>query len=134
MSDNGPVLAVGAIVRRPPDDILLIRRGREPAAGQWSLPGGKIEGHESLEEAVRREVLEETGLQVEAGQLVGWVERHSDDHHFVILDFEARIVADPRTPQAGDDAAEARWVSLGELGTIRLVDGLADFLLSHGVF
>jgi 8-oxo-dGTP diphosphatase len=112
--------------------LLLVRRGHGPAAGEWSVPGGRVEGGESLAEAVVREVREETGLECVCGGLLGWVERQHADHHFVILDFEATVLAaDP--PTAGDDATEAAWVPLDEVLGLRLVDGLAEFLADHGV-
>ena len=79
-----------------------------------------------------RELAEETDLEGICGQLVGWVERIDDDHHFVILDF-AVTVLDPGPPKAGDDAAEAAWVRLDDVGELRLVDGLAEFLHEHGI-
>ncbi len=124
-------VAVGAIVRCA-DELLLVRRGREPAVGEWSVPGGRVEPGELLMEAVARELLEETGLQAVCGPLVGWVERISDDRHFVILDFEATVTGDA-TPTAGGDASEARWWPLSEVAALQLVEGLAEFLYDHGV-
>ena len=124
-------VAVGAIVRRA-DQLLLVRRGHEPAAGEWSVPGGRVEPGELLMEAVVRELLEETGLRGVCGPLVGWVERISEDHHFVILDFEATVTDDP-TPTAGSDASEARWWPVSEVASLPLVEGLAEFLYDHGV-
>jgi hypothetical protein len=63
---------------------------------------------------------------------MGWIERTDIDHHHVILDFEVTVLSDGR-PAAGDDAAEAAWVPLGEIGGLDLVDGLAAFLVEHGV-
>ncbi|MGY6499621.1 MAG: NUDIX hydrolase [Acidimicrobiales bacterium] len=124
-------LCVGAVAVVD-DAVLLVRRGRGPAAGEWSVPGGRVEPGETVAEAVVREVGEETGLDVICGDLLGWVERIDDDHHFVILDFTATCL-DPVEPVAGDDAAEARWVPLGEVSELRLVDGLARFLAEHGI-
>ena len=125
-----PELCVGAIAVLD-GDLLLVRRGQGPAAGEWSVPGGRVEGGELLAEAVVREVEEETGLECVCGALVGWVERLDDDHHFVILDFEVTVL-DDSPPRAGDDAAEAAWVPLPEVTDRRLVDGLAEFLHQHG--
>lgn len=91
-----------------------------------------MEAGETLAEAVTRELLEETGLEGVCGRLIGWVERLDDAHHFVILDFEVTLVGSGQ-PKAGDDAAEARWVDLHEVGSMRLVDGLAEFLHDHGL-
>jgi 8-oxo-dGTP diphosphatase len=112
--------------------LLLVRRGRGPAAGSWSIPGGRVEAGETLAEAVLRELAEETGMVGVCDELVGWVERMGPDHHFVILDF-AVTVLEPREPRAGDDAAEAEWVPLDEVPHRRLADGLAEFLHEHGI-
>lgn len=124
-------VAVGAVVRHE-RHLLLIRRAKPPQAGRWSLPGGRVEPGERLREAVAREVREETGLTVDVGDQVGWVERIGEGHHYVILDFAA-TVAGSTALQAGDDAAEARWVALDEVASVDLVDGMLTFLREHGV-
>ncbi len=133
MSDepSRPLVCVGAVVV---DDerLLLVRRGRGPAAGEWSVPGGRVEAGEMLAEAVVRELLEETGLEGVCGPMLGWVERIAAEHHFVILDFLVTVL-DLQEPVAGDDAAEVAWVPLHEVAEWRLVDGLAEFLHDHGV-
>jgi ADP-ribose pyrophosphatase YjhB (NUDIX family) len=127
-----PVVAVGGVAVRD-GSLLVVRRGRGPAAGEWSVPGGRVEPGESLHAAVVRELLEETGLEVVVDRFLGWVERISDAHHFVILDFAVTPLDDAVAPVAGDDAAEAAWVPLAELGELRLVEGLHDFLRDTGV-
>jgi mutator protein MutT len=129
--DPRPEVCVGA-VSVDGDQILLIRRGRGPAEGFWSVPGGRVESGETLAEAVVRELLEETGLQGVCGSLVGWAERIGADYHFVILDFWVTIVAGSE-PAAGSDAAEAAWVPLGQVAELALTDGLAEFLHEHGI-
>jgi mutator protein MutT len=126
-----PEVCVGAIVV---DDgrLLLVRRGHGPAAGDWSVPGGRVEPGETLAEAVVRELAEETGLEGVCGNLIGWVERIGDDYHYVILDFSVTLL-EGAEPIAGDDAAEAAWVPLDEVAEQRLVEGLAEFLHEHGV-
>jgi mutator protein MutT len=126
-----PEVAVGAIVVDH-DRLLLVRRGRGPAQGAWSLPGGRVELGETLAEAVTRELREETGLEGLCGPFVGWAELLFDDHHSVVLDFEVTVVGDEE-PVAGDDAAEVRWVDLHEVGEQRLAPGLAEFLHDHGI-
>jgi len=126
-----PEVCVGAVVVDD-DRLLLVRRGRGPGEGRWSVPGGRVEGGETLGEAVVRELQEETGLDGLCGALLGWVERIHPDHHFVILDFIVDVL-DPAEPIAGDDAAEVRWVPLADVAELPLVDGLAEFLHEHGV-
>ena len=131
MTVRRPEVCVGAVVI---DDerLLLIRRGHGPAAGEWSIPGGRVEQGETLAEAVVRELAEETGITGVCGELVGWVERLGDDYHYVILDF--RVVAlDAGQPIAGDDAAEAEWVPLRDISSRPLVEGLAEFLHDNDI-
>lgn len=130
MSDKRPELAVGALVIRD-HRLLLIQRGRGVAVGQWSFPGGRVQYRETLQDAVARELLEETGLSGTTGELCGVVERHYGDDHYVIMDYWV-AVADG-TPQAGDDAADVCWASLADLEQLDLVEGLWDFLDEHGV-
>jgi mutator protein MutT len=126
-----PEVCVGAVVVDE-GRLLLVRRGHGPAAGEWSLPGGRVERGETLAEAVLRELSEETGIEGVCDELVGWVERIGTDHHFVILDF-AVTVLDPKEPRAGGDAADAEWVPVGEVVHRRVTDGLAEFLHEHGI-
>ena len=126
-----PELCVGAIAVDD-DQLLMIRRGRGPAQGDWSLPGGRVDPGETLAEAVVRELAEETGLEGVCEQLIGWVERIDADHHYVILDFAVTIVSGEE-PVAGDDAAEAAWVPLYQVAELSLTEGLAEFLHDHGI-
>lgn len=114
------------------DRLLLVRRGRGPAAGEWSVPGGRVRTGETLAEAVVREVAEETGLEVVCDELLGWVERIGDGYHFIIFDFRITVL-DRADPVAGDDAAAAAWVPLHEVPELALVEGLAEFLHEHGI-
>jgi len=122
---------VGAVVVCE-GQLLVVRRGRAPGRGDWSVPGGRVEHGETLSDAVVRELAEETGLRGVCGDMLGWVERIGDGYHFVILDF-AVTVATRDVPMAGDDAVEAVWVPLGAVGDLGLVEGLVDFLSAHGV-
>lgn len=131
MPELRPEVCVGAIAVFD-DSILLVRRGRGPAQGTWSIPGGRVEAGESLAEAVVRELAEETGLSGVCEGLVGWAERIGSDHHYVILDFSVTLLSDA-DPVAGDDAAEVRWVALSEVADLVLADGLAEFLHDHGI-
>lgn len=123
-----PRLAVGVFVFDAAGRVLLIERGRAPGKGLWSVPGGKLEWGEAVADACRREVLEETGVEVTVGPLVTWIERMDDAHHYVILDFVATPVQRDVEPIAGDDAAQACWLTQTELETLPLTAGLLPVL------
>jgi ADP-ribose pyrophosphatase YjhB (NUDIX family) len=131
VSPARPEVCVGAVVVAD-GALLLVRRGRPPGAGAWSVPGGRVEAGESLPVAVERELREETGLVGRCGPLLGWAEVVDDVHHFVILDFTVHVAA-RGDPIAGDDAAEVAWVPLAEVPARPLVPGLEAFLRRHGV-
>lgn len=128
---SGPIVAVGGIARRG-DALLLVRRGHGPAAGTWSVPGGRVEAGETLHEAVVREVAEETGLHVVVERFLGWSEI-IDDGHFVILDFVVTLLDADAVPAPGDDAAEVEWVEVSELTERQLAPGLLEFLEDTGI-
>jgi len=129
---NEPQVAVGAVALHA-GEILLVRRGRGPAAGTWSIPGGRVQPGETLHEAVVREAAEETALPVVVDRFLGWAERIDDDAHFVILDFVVTVLDPDTPPRAGDDAAEVAWTPVDELGDRQLAPGLLDFLEDCGV-
>lgn len=120
---DAPVAGVGGVVICG-SDVLLVRRAFPPRQGQWSLPGGRVELGESLVAAVRREVLEETGIEVVVGPIVEAFDRiHHDEagrvrYHFVIVDFLCRPCGGALRP--GDDAADARWVARGEVAGLEV--------------
>lgn len=112
--------------------LLLIRRGTEPGRGRWSVPGGRCEPGETAAETAVREAYEETGLVVEAGRIVGRVERPGlDGAVYVIDDVACRVVGG--TLAAGDDADEVRWVDAAGFAALDLVEGLAESLAEWGV-
>jgi ADP-ribose pyrophosphatase YjhB (NUDIX family) len=119
MSSEAPLLprlAVGGVViEEPAGDarVLLVRRGRPPGLGRWSLPGGRVEAGERLVDAVAREMAEETGLAVEVGALLEVVEILDPEVHYVVLDYACRCVGGAL--RAGDDAAAAEMVRVDEL-------------------
>jgi 8-oxo-dGTP diphosphatase len=124
---------VGALVQDDEGRLLVVRRGRDPGRGQWSVPGGRVEPGESDTDAVVREVLEETGLHVTVGIRVGTVVRDGlGDDLYDIRDY-ACAVAGPTSPVPGDDADEVRWVSRVELAHLDLVDQLWDCLQQWGM-
>ncbi len=130
---SGSVIpCVGAVIKDGQGRLLLIKRGHAPGAGLWSLPGGRVEPGETDIQALRREMLEETGLLVEVGALIGTVRRPTGDGGvFDIADYAATVTGGAL--RAGDDAAEARWVTAGELGALPVTDGLTETLTRWGV-
>src|SRR5580692_7537148 len=107
------VQCVGAIIFDEAGRLLLIKRGHDPGAGLWSVPGGRIEPGETDQQAVVREVAEETGLVVTCGPLIGTARRPGLAGAVLdIRDYAAVVTGG--TLAAGDDAADARWVTPGQ--------------------
>jgi 8-oxo-dGTP diphosphatase len=119
-------LGVGALILER-DRILLVVRGREPLKGYWSLPGGVLEVGERLEEAVLREVWEETGLEVKPVMIVEIFERIMRDredrpeYHYVLLDYLCKVTGGRL--QAGDDVSHVAWVRRRDLPDCHLTEG-----------
>ena len=126
-----PFLAVSAAIVRD-GQVLVVRRARPPANGLFSLPGGVVEAGETLHEAVKREVMEETSIAIEPVALAGFretISRDGDDRierHFVILPFAARWIAGE--PRLNDELSEARWVRPSELEGLPTTPGLATIV------
>jgi ADP-ribose pyrophosphatase YjhB (NUDIX family) len=114
---DAPRVGVGIVVLRG-DDVLLVKRGKPPAMGAWSLPGGAQELGETVEETARRELLEETGVTAGALRLVAHVDSiHRDEagrieYHYTILDFAGRYESGDAV--AGDDVSAVAWVKVAD--------------------
>ncbi len=126
-----PVVGVGAIITRG-GEVLLVRRGREPQKGLWSIPGGVLKVGETLEEAILREVREEVGLEVRVVERVEVVERILPDakgkleYHYILIDYLCEPAGG--TLQAADDAAEAAWVDHRDLDEYAITTGTTEVI------
>ncbi|MFI0411076.1 NUDIX hydrolase [Actinomadura sp. 3N508] len=126
------VRCVGGIVRDGDGRLLMVRRGRPPGEGLWSIPGGRVEPGEDDPAAVARELKEETGLDVVARGKVGSVERPGPEGVvYEIHDYAAAVIGG--ILRAGDDASEVRWIPPEELRDLPVTDGLLDALVLWGL-
>jgi ADP-ribose pyrophosphatase YjhB (NUDIX family) len=122
---------VGAVVLDG-ERVLLVRRGKPPLAGKWSLPGGLVELGETTREAIRREVAEECGLEIRVGEVAGILDRVVRDgegrirYHWVLVDYVA--FPESGTLCAGTDADEAQWVDVDDVERLDTTDGLMDMI------
>jgi 8-oxo-dGTP diphosphatase len=120
---DAPRAAVGAVVIKN-HAVLLVRRGKAPAKGMWAIPGGSVQLGETLQVAAEREILEETGIVIRAGEpvlvfdVIQRDEAGGVKYHYVIVDLAAEYVTGDLCP--GDDAADARWVRESDLAHLRV--------------
>jgi 8-oxo-dGTP diphosphatase len=133
---EAPLIGVGGVIidngRANGPRVVLVKRGHPPIQGQWSIPGGVLEVGELVREAAVREAREETGLIVEAGELLGVYDRVLRDaekrvkYHYVLIDFLCRAVGGELW--AGSDAAEVRWFTREELPALNLAEDTQDVI------
>ena len=123
MTEQIPQIGVGAVVIKD-NRILLVKRKHPPAENQWAIPGGRLQWGETLKEACEREIFEETGIKIKAGDLIHTfevIDRQADGNirfHYVILDFLAEYLSG--VAQAGDDALAVGWFDAQQLKKIKL--------------
>jgi ADP-ribose pyrophosphatase YjhB (NUDIX family) len=121
-----PIIGVGAIMLKR-DRVLMAQRGKEPLKGSWSLPGGALETGETLANAVRREVREETGLEIRPLGVLGIFERLMRDasgapeYHYVLIDYMCRVIGGTLAP--GDDVCAVEWVRRRDLAKLQITEG-----------
>ncbi len=126
-----PILAVSAAIIRG-NRVLIVRRAKPPSEGLYTLPGGGVEAGESLHDAIKREVKEETGIVIEPVALAGYREAIGRDaegkvaRHFVIMAFACRWLAGE--PRLNEELAEARWLEPAAIAGIETTDGLAEIV------
>lgn len=133
---GSPITGVGAVVWKD-GKILLVKRGKEPNKGKWTVPGGVVELGETLREAVRREVMEECSIDIEVGEVAEALESIECDeqgrarYHFIIIDFMASYRGGEI--KAASDAEECRWVSPEEISKMDVTEGLIKVLGKVGI-
>ena len=126
-----PFVGVGALIKRN-DEILIVKRGNEPGKGLWSVPGGLVETGETLIEAVKREVKEETGLKIKVLKLIDVLENIVRDEngkvrfHYVLIDFLAEPIGGKLTPKS--DILDAKWVRISDLDKFKVTNTLRKLL------
>jgi ADP-ribose pyrophosphatase YjhB (NUDIX family) len=127
------VACVGALVHDADRHLLVIQRGHEPHRGLWSLPGGRVEPGETTEEAIVREVREETGLVVSAGAVVGRVRIDSAAAVYDVIDLVCVLSSPEQVPVAGDDAADVQFADAATLAGLECTPGLLETLREWAV-
>ena len=129
---ENPIIGVGAVVLKG-DKILLIKRGNPPLAGEWSIPGGRLEEVETIIEAVNREVSEECNIKIDVHDIIDifeYIERDEKNlvkYHYIVFDFKATYVNGKLNYQS--DAADAEWVNANELGDYKMKKETREMIL-----
>lgn len=133
MSDQKHIiLGVGAVVFHD-NRVLLVKRNKPPYQYQWAIPGGKVRYGESLRDAAEREIREETGIIIEAGEPIYTFEViKKSQPHYVVIDLAARYISG--TPQANDDACDAAWISATDMVNIEVNQITKDLLKAKYAF
>jgi len=120
-----PLVGVGAVILSD-DKILLVKRANEPNKGKWSVPGGLVRIGEKLKDALRREILEELGVEIDIGDVACvtdeiFYDRDGNvEYHYIVIDFYANIIAGE--PKAMSDAEEVEWFGLDEIDEVDAVE------------
>lgn len=130
------MVGVGAVILKG-EELLLVRRGQQPARGLWSIPGGRVETGETLTQALEREIAEECGIRILVGPPVAVLDSiHTDSegkvkYHYVLVDFWAEYASGELRPDS--DVLEARWVPLKQISEYRLTSGTLDLIAKLGL-
>ncbi|MGQ9616809.1 MAG: NUDIX hydrolase [Spirochaetota bacterium] len=128
---TSPIIGVGAAVFKE-DEVLLVRRGKPPLYGRWSLPGGVVHPDEDMKSALKREIKEECGIDVEVYDLIDifeYIEQDKDKrvrYHYIVFDFRAEQSGGILKPAS--DVLEVRWVSLSRLEEYELTDKVIEVI------
>lgn len=125
-----PGIGVSALITCK-NELLLAKRGKPPAKGLWSLPGGKLEFGETLEQGVIREIQEETRLVINAPRFLQNVEIIREGFHYIIAVHHVELAEKPTDLRAQDDAEEIIWTTVDQLSDIPMTDGTADIIRTH---
>ena len=126
-----PAIGVGVVIVEG-DQVLVVQRGKDPGAGTWAFPGGRLELGETLAEAAVREAHEETGLTVDPGDVIAVMDFIDTDgqgnvrFHYVLIDILAQRVGGKLRP--GDDSVDVRWVGLAGLGDLPMAPRMAKVI------
>jgi len=127
-----PIAGVGVVVFRN-EEVLLVKRKKAPYKGQWSIPGGKQRLGETVTKAARRELMEETGVEVNELTLIDVIDIIVPDeegkilYHYIVADYRAHWLSGECSP--GDDAQDVQWFNLNKLGSISLLDKTRKIIL-----